>query len=224
MPSSHPYKLNEITELILVSNPKKLLDVGSGFGKYGFLAREYLELWGQDETEHYSGEYGKWNRRIDAVEGFEKFVTPLQRKVYDHVYVGEATKTVPKLKTKYDLVLLIDIIEHLTEKQGRRLLKDSLRVGRNVIVVTPKDIGVQEDEFGNEFMRHRHQWRKRDFTASGPHFFLPNDISIIAYVGPDADRVRQGSTIYNRRRLKIKRRLPFLVAPYQAAKRMLRRS
>lgn len=220
MPSSHLYKINEITELILLTQPKKLVDVGAGFGKYGFLAREYLELWGGDEEDNYSGDFGKWKHRIDAVEGFAKFVTPLQREIYDNIYIGEATETVRKLKTKYDLVLLIDIIEHVSEKDGIRLLKDCLKISKNVIVVTPKDIGVQEDEYGNEYMRHRHQWKKRDFTRYGPHFFIPNDISIIAYVGKDADRVREASAIYNRRRHMIKKRLPFLVKPYKALKRV----
>ena len=45
MPSSHYFQLNEIVDLIALTNPVKVLDIGVGFGKYGFLAREYLELW-----------------------------------------------------------------------------------------------------------------------------------------------------------------------------------
>jgi len=32
-------------ELITLTNPQCILDVDAGFGKYGFLSREYLELW-----------------------------------------------------------------------------------------------------------------------------------------------------------------------------------
>ena len=34
------------------SNPSSVLDIGTGFGKYGLLCREYLELW--DGRENYS--------------------------------------------------------------------------------------------------------------------------------------------------------------------------
>ncbi|MBA7570185.1 hypothetical protein ES708_11933 [subsurface metagenome] len=33
MPSSHWYQLNEIMELIILTQPKSILDVGVGFGK-----------------------------------------------------------------------------------------------------------------------------------------------------------------------------------------------
>jgi hypothetical protein len=42
MPTSHPHQLNQIVELIMLTDPHSLLDVGIGFGKYGVLAREYL--------------------------------------------------------------------------------------------------------------------------------------------------------------------------------------
>jgi hypothetical protein len=45
MPTSHPYQLNEIIDLAMKVDPKSVLDVGVGFGKYGVLLREYLELW-----------------------------------------------------------------------------------------------------------------------------------------------------------------------------------
>jgi len=40
MPTSQPYPLNEIMELIVLTRPKKVVEVGVGFGKYG--AREEI--------------------------------------------------------------------------------------------------------------------------------------------------------------------------------------
>ena len=57
MPTSYPHQINEIVRLVLAVNPASLLDIGVGFGKYGFLAREYLELFGESE------QYAKWKRR-----------------------------------------------------------------------------------------------------------------------------------------------------------------
>ncbi|MBA7677027.1 hypothetical protein ES703_85275 [subsurface metagenome] len=39
MPTSYYSQLNEIMELIVLTDPKSILDVGVGFGKYGFLSR-----------------------------------------------------------------------------------------------------------------------------------------------------------------------------------------
>ena len=65
VPSSDFNQIGPIVELIVLANPQSVLDVGCGFGKYGVLAREYLELWDGRQR------YGDWTRRIDAIEAFE---------------------------------------------------------------------------------------------------------------------------------------------------------
>ncbi len=65
MPTSNPYQINEILEAINITRPRSILDIRVGFGKYGVLAREYLELYDGREK------YGDWKRRIDGIEAFE---------------------------------------------------------------------------------------------------------------------------------------------------------
>jgi hypothetical protein len=57
-------------DLIVNINPNSVLDIGTGFGKYGLLCREYLELWDGRQN------YDKFLRRIDGVEAFESYITP----------------------------------------------------------------------------------------------------------------------------------------------------
>ena len=64
MPTSHHSQINQIMQFVVLTDPKSLLDIGVGFGKYGFLAREFLELWDGRE------EIGNWTRRIDGIEIF----------------------------------------------------------------------------------------------------------------------------------------------------------
>jgi hypothetical protein len=52
-------------DLVVNLNPSSVLDIGTGFGKYGLLCCEYLKLW--DGRENYS----HFLRRIDGVEAFE---------------------------------------------------------------------------------------------------------------------------------------------------------
>jgi predicted O-methyltransferase YrrM len=65
MPTSHPHQLNEIVNLTTLLKPKKVMEIGVGFGKYGLLLREYLEIWGEGEV------YKDWLRKIDGIEIFE---------------------------------------------------------------------------------------------------------------------------------------------------------
>jgi len=185
VPSSSPYQLNEIAELIMLTQARSVLDVGIGFGKYGFLAREYLELWDGRNR------YGDWQRRIDGIEVFPGYVGPLQRAIYDEIHVGDALEILPSLDHRYDLVLLIDVLEHVPEERGVALLDAARRVGRNLVVSTPRDIGHQGEVFDNPHETHHFQWTKRHLHPLGG-FFVPNRRSLIWYGGEDAARVRAG--------------------------------
>lgn len=210
MPTSHLHQLNEIVELIVLTNPRRLLDVGMGFGKYGVLAREYLEL--RDGR----GVYGDWQRRIDGIEAFAAYVTPLHHFIYDHIYIGDALHLIPTLPERYDLILLIDVLEHFTPEDGRLLLQHGCRQARNVLVSTPRQFIPQQDSFGNEYETHRSHWRDGDFAGFAPACPVPNDYSLIYYLGEDSARVRR--QLFSLRR-RIKRSAPFLLYPYRAVRR-----
>ncbi len=185
MPFSHYHQLNEIVKLIMATNPQSILDVGVGFGAYGYLSRLYLEF--SDGRE----KYGDWQRRIDGIEVFEQYLTPMHQQIYNQIYIGEALGVLPTLKTRYDLVLLIDVLEHFTRERGMKLLELSLERGRNVIVSTPNKFWSQQEAFGNPFETHHSIWRRGDFAKFHQKFFLPNDYSLICYLGEDAARIHR---------------------------------
>jgi SAM-dependent methyltransferase len=212
MPSSQPRQLNEIVELIMLTRPGTLLDVGIGYGKYGFLAREYLEYWDGRAT------FGERRHRIDGIEAFATYVTPLQRQIYDEIFIGEATTVLPRISRRYDLVLLIDVLEHLDRQEGDRLLDQCLTVGRNLIVSTPAKMEEQGALFENTHERHRHQWAKADFTRFTPKFFAANPYSIICYLGDQASAVGREFHRLDRRAA-VLRRAPWL----RALKRLVNR-
>ena len=184
MPTSHWQQLNEIVEIIVLIKPRSLLDVGTGFGKYGVLAREYLEL--RDGR----AVYDDWQCRVDGVEAFVDYLTPLHHFVYDQVYVGEATAVIPTLDTRYDLLLLIDVLEHLTFAEGMALLHKCQLRARNVLVSTPRRFFRQKAAFGNPFEMHRSHWRRRDFEMFQAPCFIPNEHSLIAFWGDDKAAVQ----------------------------------
>jgi len=78
MPASHNWQISQIVELVTLTRPKTIPDVGTEFGKYGFLRREYLDV----------GSYSQYNRRptrIDGIEVFAPYATEMHWLAYNNV-------------------------------------------------------------------------------------------------------------------------------------------
>jgi len=200
MPTSHLHQVVDIMELILFTEPLSILDVGVGFGKYGFLSREYLELWDGKQK------YGKFKVRIDGIEIQRSYLTPVHKFIYDNIYIGDAQNILSNLKVDYDLILLIDILEHFEYDQGIALLKKCVKLGRNIVIATPQNIGKQENVFDNPFERHKCQWNKKDFRSFTDICFMANKLSLVCYIGDKASRLKRARV--NR---KIGRFFPFSI-------------
>ncbi len=188
MPSSSPLQISPIIEIILATKPQSVLDIGIGFGKFGFLCREYLELWdGRDQ-------YNDWRCRIDGIEAFESYITPLQRQIYSNIYAGDALKVVPTLDTYYDLILLVDVIEHFSIEDGQRLLRDSSKCARGCIVSTPLVVSAQKDAFGNPYETHRSQWAQEHFAEFPEKIFFAAPQSLLCYLRFDGVKISNSQT------------------------------
>ena len=201
MPSSQLHQISSITNLIVLANPMSILDIGSGFGKYGVLAREYLEL--ADEIWRKAD----WKRQIDCIEAFEDYLSPLHAFVYDRIYIGDAAQIVPTLKDRYDLILLIDVLEHFDFEVGVKLLNDCLRLANDVVISTPQMFITQNDTFGNPFETHRSLWGKKHFAQFGQPVFIPDEISLICFLGPSSARVKEEILSLKQR---VKTQFPYL--------------
>jgi hypothetical protein len=185
MPTSHFNQINEIMTIIDRVGPKKVLDIGPGFGKYGVLMREMLEFTNPEKN------YLEREIQIDCIEIFEEYLTNLHRYIYDNIYIGNAVELVPDLKTIYDLVILIDIIEHLEYNEGKRLIESCLSISKNVLISTPRINPPQGIEFGNINETHRFQWKKKHFEQFDQSlYFFPNWYSIICLMGESANSVK----------------------------------
>lgn len=210
MPTSFYNQLNDIVELIVLTDPKSILDVGVGFGTYGFLAREYLELWDG------KGQYDDRKVRIDGIEVFKKYITPVHDFIYDQVYIGDAIEILPSLKVSYDLVLIIDVLEHFDDKNGIRLLEECKEHGRNIIISTPKDMLPQNSVFGNSYETHKSHWTKKQFDIFTNKFFVSNPRSTICYVGEKVPALRKHHI-----KSEIGKKLPILKSIYATIKKIV---
>lgn len=150
MPSSFVDSVPPIMKLIIDHNPSSVLDVGPGWGKYGLMCREYLsEL-----------------KTLDAVE-----VPPGRMAMQDHIYdqVIIADVLTRPSDWKYDLIMIIDVIEHMDKVEGQALVGEMLSAGASVLISTPKVFIEQHDEH-NPYETHVSLWDWTDlWFAAAPN-------------------------------------------------------
>jgi hypothetical protein len=134
--------------------PDRVLDLGVGLGKWGFLMREALDfIDGRSERED-------WTTVIDGVDG-HRYDSPLIDWIYDSVTIADLREVVDDLRG-YDLVTMGDIIEHLEKDEGLDLLSRLLAHNDCVVLTTPVHFFEQEVA-DNPFQSHRSHWTADDF-------------------------------------------------------------
>lgn len=141
-----------VSELVR-KNPRRVLDVGIGFGIYGAAIREWLD----------SG-YGR-KTFIEGVEAFSGYENPNWQH-YDRVIIDDVMKVF--FDELYDAILLLDVIEHFGKEEGEELIrrmKSILFIGGILLVGTPAIFCPQDAVYGNEYERHRSLWTKEDFEG-----------------------------------------------------------
>ncbi len=185
MPSSYPSQIPLIIDILIRLDPSSILDIGTGFGKYGFLAREYLEVWGENN------DYGKFNRRIDGVEPFQKYITPCHRYIYNRIFTKSALEFAKEQSFSYDLVLLIDVIEHLDKDEGMQLLKLLVKNNKNLLITTPKKFYPQGAVYKNPYEIHRSFWSKKALLQFGKGIDIPCSVSYIVLLGEDYAKLKR---------------------------------
>jgi len=149
-------------------NPKKVLDIGAGMGKYGLLIREqYLSKKAeQGELEPTEGII------IDAVEDTEYLLKgkPGNRlyAIYDRVVPRDIFLSGDIVKAEsYDLILMIDIVEHWEKQKAIEEIR-FLSQFSAVLVSTPKHTGMYTEHFYGDPRHHITQFTEEDFVSSFP--------------------------------------------------------
>lgn len=162
MPSSTYKIINQTIEEILKTNPKSILEVGIGFGKYGFLAREYLETWKDNVFPN------QWQIKIDGIEIFEPYTDlPHMKGLYNNIHVGNAYHILKNngFNVKYDLCIAMDVIEHMFKDQGVFVAKELINISnKKCIINVPTGNWMNNVVIaGNEAEQHRAIWEPEDF-------------------------------------------------------------
>jgi hypothetical protein len=173
MPSSDPITIPKVIQIVQACNPRTILDVGAGNGRYGFLFREILD-WNY-------GHFDDRTVRIDAVEVEPRYLSPVHEYVYDNVYTGNWLDVT--LPIQYDFIFMGDVLEHFAEWQTA--LFKAKRNAAIVVVVAPnwKGSKAQGTWHGNE--HEAHQVELTPALIGGRCLFANSKTFICSFGGDD---------------------------------------
>jgi SAM-dependent methyltransferase len=217
MPLSIWLGMEDCLQLIVERRPSSVLDAGIGFGLWGGLLRQYLDVWSGRITPE------QWTTRIDGIEIDQRRVQRHARHLYTEILVGDIRELVPKRAAEqaYDVILFGDVIEHLPKEDGVALLDVATGLAAKLVVVRiPLGDGWRR-EGREEPDHHRSRWYPEDF-ADRPgtlrqYDFLGNPYGLIA-IDTQGGPPSELSTVYDgllagveQRLVTLERRLEGLV-------------
>lgn len=191
MPSCRPSTIPYVVSVVRQISPESILDVGVGFGKWGYIFREYTDIIRSErdpQRYHKSG----WKVRVDGIEGYAAYLHEAHRFIYDEVFIGDALEILPRSEA-YDLIFLGDIIEHFELSDGVKLLTTALSKARKcVIVTTPKFETGQKSSCDNLLETHRSLWGPKLFNSIGPCQIRMADRAtyVVVYSKPGIKRIK----------------------------------
>jgi len=143
--------------------PRRIFDVGVGFGRWGMLAREICDVWYQRVLPC------DWRVEVIGVEAFAELVQDYHRSFYNRIEIGDAIDVLDKEPGVFDLVIIGDVLEHFDKPDGHRLLATARRKSAYTVVNVPLGGGWEQGaRYGNPFERHRSRWDDGELMAMRP--------------------------------------------------------
>lgn len=145
LPFTYPFLIKSF-----LKSSKTILDIGCGDGSFMALL---------NKSHTYS------------VTGVELFPAYIKRAQKTGAYKNVLKHDIRKLtfhKKSFDSVLSSQVIEHITKKEGEKLLEDMEKIARNrVIIGTPNGHFHQEAYDENKLQKHKSHWTIKDFEQKG---------------------------------------------------------
>lgn len=159
MPTSFWNHIPRVIDFVRAKQPQSILEIGCGFGKWGHLFREYLEVYGYCRTDK-----ERWTTRLDAIEIFSKYINEATRYYYDTIYIGNALQKIDSLEV-YDLIVLMDVLEHFTKEDGQLMLAKIKDKCKNFILSVPLGDWIYTHDGENTHESHISIWNEEELVT-----------------------------------------------------------
>lgn len=158
MPSSFHGHISDVVGIYLKANPKTVLDIGVGFGKWGMLFREYGDIFrGRLKPE-------EWKTSIFGVEIFPSYSNCIYKEIYTDVFFEDIRAFAQSMKT-FDFIYAGDVIEHLPKDEALTLIKTLQKKSNQFVLSIP--LGgkwPQGEVFGNVHETHLSVWEEKELS------------------------------------------------------------
>lgn len=174
MPSSTWVHVSDVLTAISVVNPTTVLDVGAGFGKWGYLCREILDIGKQRLIP------SEWETDIEGVEPFDPYISIHQRHLYTHVHNMTIQQFlsdgyVMKLH-KYEATICNDVLEHMEKEEALQVHRKLVAITNRILIIG-LPIGedwAQGSIFNNPLEEHKSVWQMEDIPKLGHYYRVYN--------------------------------------------------
>lgn len=164
MPYSSSNGKNYIKEYLDKTQPKTVVDVGAGSGTYVRSCKSLNQHW-------------------TAIEVYEPYVPKFDLiKLYDTVIIGDVRQLeIPKS----DVIILGDVLEHMSREEARIVLDCARSQANHVIVSIPLGYYPQDEFEGNSYERHIvDDWNHEDvikYLGRPSQYHLQGEIGVYVY-------------------------------------------
>ncbi|WP_182914671.1 hypothetical protein [Paenibacillus thiaminolyticus] len=158
MGTSNWQNISFCVDLIRRISPSSILDVGVGFGRWGIISREFLDVWnGKVEKE-------SWNIHVEGIEAFPSNIENYHKEFYSKIWGQDARDFFRSCSTKYDLIIFGDVLEHFYKEEGYELLDTALKISDFIMINIPIGGDWEQDcLYGNDYEEHKSEWELEDF-------------------------------------------------------------
>ena len=141
--------INQLENILNNTSCKTILDVGCGnISPLRLLAKYYNTV---------------------GVDGYQKAINESKKKGIHSKYVKMDIRNLTKKfkANSFDAVVALDVIEHLTKKDGEKLMSDMGKIAKKVVIlVTPNGFVPQHNKINN-LQEHLSGWTAEDFRTKG---------------------------------------------------------
>lgn len=157
MPTSFHKHISYVIDKIIEIKPKSVLDVGVGFGKWGSLCREYLDIYGKGDiwkTED-------WETKIYGVEIFKPYLEEFKHLnfIYDKIWNCNVNDID---NFNFDCILIMDVLEHIEKQKAINLLNNSFNKSKYVIISVPLGDFRYKYKGENKNESHLSMWNEEE--------------------------------------------------------------
>jgi SAM-dependent methyltransferase len=156
----------DVERFIRAAQPRAVLDVGAGSGKYGVLVRRVSP-----------------QTHLTAIEIDLEYVERFKlREIYDDVLVSDVETLMRDVDGEFDIVILGDVIEHLRKSVGIDLLNFLIYRARRILVIFP--LRYRQGAFeGRAHEAHISVWSPSDFQWCSATSEERDDIAFVQIDG-----------------------------------------